>query len=192
MSIKKDWRKDVPKEILNKMIRQKLHFLYRRPSFLETMAKEILVVSERSTCLFYNVAAAIFRDNLVLVTGYNGPSSGDVHCADVGCARIVDGELKKGSGLCRGGHAEINAIANAAKNGINISKTSMMLTYRPCFSCAKQLVNAGIKEVFYIFDYDGDENVEDYLRRLGVNISQYKSESLNEWIENIKKQGGAK
>jgi dCMP deaminase len=179
----KDWRKDVPKRLLKKMIQKKLDPLYKRPTFLDTVAKQILAVSERSVCLFYDVSAAIFRNGHVLTTGYNGPSKGDVHCTDVGCARIVSGELKKGAGLCRGSHGELNSISNAAENGINIKGASMMLTFRPCYSCAKQLRNAGIKEIWYLFGYDGDDHVESYFRRLGINISRHTSEHLEEWIE---------
>jgi dCMP deaminase len=176
------WIKDVPKEVLKEMIPEKLDISYNRPSFKDILAEQILTISKRSACLFYNVGAAIFRDDQVLSFGYNGPAKGDVHCYEVGCSRIVKGEIKKSSGMCRGSHGELNAIGNAAKNGVNINGSSMMLTFRPCKVCAKQMVNQGIKEVYYIFDYDRDKDVEDYLRRLGVKVIHYKSDYLKKWI----------
>lgn len=176
------WIKSVPKEILKEMISEKIDASYQRPTFKDILAEQLFVISKRSTCLFYNIGAIIFQGNQVLSFGYNGPSKGDVHCYEVGCSRIVKGELRKGAGMCRGSHAELNAIGNAAKNGININGANLMVTFQPCKSCAKQIVNQGIKEVHYIFDYDGDREVENYLRRLGVKIIHYQSNCLKKWM----------
>ena len=182
------WQDTTPKEILDKMIIKKTDSLYEinhRPSFKDTFAKLVISTSERSVCLFYDVGAAIFKDQHILCTGYNGPASGDVHCTKVGCARIVDGEIKSGTGLCRGSHAELNAIGNAAKCGINITGARIMTSWRPCFACAKQIVNAGLKEVLYLLDYKDDPNVDGYLRKLGINIVKYESEYLTRWINKL-------
>lgn len=177
----KKWAKNVPKEVLKKMIPEKIDASYERPTFKDILAEQILIISKRSACLFYNVGAIIFRNDQVLSFGYNGPSRGDVHCYDVGCSRIVNGELKESSGLCRGSHAELNAIGNAAKNGVNIEGASMMITFQLCKVCAKQIVNQGIKEVYYIFDYDRDKDVKNYLERLGVKLIHYQSKYLKKW-----------
>ena len=182
------WQDTTPKEILDKMIQKKIDPMYEtycRPSFKDTFAKLVIGVSERSVCLFYDVGAAIFKDQHILCTGYNGPASGDIHCTKVGCAQIVDGEIKSGTGLCRGSHAELNAIGNAAKCGINITGASIMTSWRPCFACAKQIVNAGLKEVFYLLEYKDDPNVDGYLRKLGINIVNYESEYLTKWLAKI-------
>jgi dCMP deaminase len=171
--MERKWVKKVSKETLKKMIPEKVNLSYKRPTFKDILAEQVITVSKRSACLFYNVGAVIFRGDQVLSFGYNGPSRGDVHCYEVGCARIVNGELKEGSGLCRGSHAELNAIGNAARNGINIEGSSMMITVRPCKVCSKQIVNQGIKEVYYLFDYDRDKDVENYLKRLGVKLLHY-------------------
>ncbi len=159
------------------MIQEKLDVSYKRPSFKDILADQIFILSKRSACLFYNVGAVIFKNDQVLSFGYNGPSKGDVHCYEVGCSRIVDGEIKKGSGMCRGSHGELNAIGNAAKNGVNIEGASMMITIQPCKVCAKQIVNQGIKEVYYLFKYDRDKDVEDYFKRLGVKLIHYKKQT---------------
>ena len=182
------WRERLPRGISGKMIQKKLDPLYElhdRPTFMDTFAKLVVGVSERSVCLFYDVGAVIFRGQHDLCTGYNGPASKDVHCTKVGCARIVNGELKSGTGRCRGSHAELNAIGNAAKCGINISEASIMTSWRPCFACAKQIVNAGLKEVLYLFQYGDDDNVEEYLRKLGINITKYESQYFSNWMQKL-------
>lgn len=172
--MQRKWLKNVSKETLERMIPEKIIPSYKRPSFKDVLAEQIITVSKRSACLFYNVGAVIFKNDQVLSFGYNGPSKGDVHCYEVGCARIIDGKLKEGSGRCRGSHAELNAIGNAAKNGVNIEGANMMLTIRPCKVCAKQIVNQGIKEVYYLYNYDRDKDVENYLKRLDVKLINYK------------------
>ena len=174
----KKWVKNVPKEILREMIPEKLDTSFKRPTFKDVLAEQILAISKRSACLFLNVGAVIFKKDQILSFGYNGPSKGDVHCYEAGCSRIVNGELKKGSGMCRGSHAELNAIGNAAKNGVSIDGASMMLTLEPCKVCAKQIVNQGIKEVYYIFEYNQKEGVKEYFKRLGVKLIRYQSKYL--------------
>ncbi|MCX6702097.1 MAG: deaminase [Candidatus Zambryskibacteria bacterium] len=178
--MQRKWVKNVPKETLKEMMAEKVSPSFKRPSFKDVLAEQIIIISKRSACLFYNIGAVIFKGDQILSFGYNGPSKGDVHCYEVGCARIVNGELKKGAGLCRGSHGELNAIGNAAKNGISIDGASMMITTRPCMVCAKQIVNQGIKEVYYLFEYDREQEVKKYLNRLGVKLIhyKYKSESL--------------
>ncbi len=129
--ILKKWAKSVPKETLKRMIPEKLNASYKRPSFKDILAEQVLVMVKRSACLFYNAGTVIFKNDQILSFGYNGPAKGDVHCYDVGCSRIVNGELKESSGLCRGSHAELNAIGNAAKNGIKIAlKDSCLSLFR--------------------------------------------------------------
>ena len=185
MELEEDWRKKMPKKILDKMIGKKLDPFYRRPRFEDTMAKLVSSISENSVCLFLDVGAVIYMGKHVLSTGYNGPASGDVHCTKVGCSRIVDGEIKSGTGLCRGAHAELNAICNAAKFGININGASIITSRRPCFICAKQIVNAGLKQVMYLHEYGDDSNVEEYLRKLHINLFKYESVYLTKWLEKI-------
>jgi len=186
--ILRKWTKNVPKEVLKRMIPEKIDASFKRPTFKDILAEHILTISKRSACLFYNGGAVIFKNDQILSFGYNGPSKGDVHCYEVGCSRIVKGELKETSGLCRGSHAELNVIGNAAKNGVNIDGASMMTVLRPCWRCAKQIVNQGIKEVYYIFDYDRDRRVNDYFKRLGVKLILYRSNYLKEYISNFLKK----
>lgn len=74
------------------------------------------VVATRSTCLHRQVGAVIVRGKQVVSTGYNGAAAGHPHCLDIGCARE---HVPSGSNmeLCRGAHAEQNAINFAARYG---------------------------------------------------------------------------
>jgi dCMP deaminase len=130
------------------------------------------VIQKRSVCLFYQVGAVIAKGSQLLSMGYNGPPQGIEHCNKVGCAKIVKGVEKKHQGLCRGAHAEMNAIANAASLGINISGADLFVTYRPCAACAKTIINAKIKRVFYLRDYDGDQVAFDYFKKSQVKINK--------------------
>jgi len=108
-------------------------------------------VAERSTCNRAKVGAVIVRDKNIIATGYNGAPAGMPHCTDAGCliyqSKTPDGEIEEN--CFRTIHAEINAIAQAAKNGSSIKDASIYITHTPCIHCLKVLVNTGIKEIFY-------------------------------------------
>jgi dCMP deaminase len=105
------------------------------------------LVSERSTCLRRKVGAVLVRDKRILCTGYNGAAHGLAHCDEVGCLReklkIKPAERIE---VCRGIHAEQNALVQAAAFGINVSGATLYCTHEPCITCAKMLLNARIKE----------------------------------------------
>ncbi len=112
------------------------------------------VVATRSTCLRRKVGAVIVRDRQIISTWYNGAPKGVPHCAEVGCLReklrIPSGERHE---ICRGTHAEINAIAQAAATGSTTAGADMYCTHEPCSFCTKALINAGIRRVLYVFPY---------------------------------------
>ena len=108
-------------------------------------------VAERSTCLRAQVGAVIVRDKNILATGYNGSPAGLPHCLEVGCliyrSTTPTGEVEENCFRCI--HAEINAIAQAAKNGASIRDGDIYITHTPCIHCFKVLINTGIKRIFY-------------------------------------------
>lgn len=146
------------------------------PSWDETAMKVVDAYSKRSHCKWFKIGVAFFRDDRLLVVGYNGSPRGEPHCDKVGCAKEVDGKrLPAGSGLCRGAHAEMNAIVNAASEGINLKNARVYCTYSPCYSCAKVLVNLPITEFIYKIKYPDEDlrAIELFLRR-GIAVRQYK------------------
>jgi len=100
------------------------------------------------------VGALLVIDKRILTTGYNGSPSGLKHCDEVGCWRE---KLKVPSGeraeLCRGLHAEQNAIIQAAFHGVPIKGATLYSTNLPCSICVKMLINAGIEKIIYLEGY---------------------------------------
>lgn len=130
-------------------------------------------VAERSTCNRAKVGAVIVRDRNILATGYNGAPAGMPHCTEAGCliyeSKTPYGEVEQN--CFRTIHAEINAIAQAAKNGSNIKDSSIYVTHTPCIHCIKVLVNTGIKRVYYESPYKLD-TLEEILRNTQVHMEK--------------------
>lgn len=104
----------------------------------------------RSTCLRRKVGAVIVKDRMILATGYNGAPKGTAHCKDLGCIRELQG-IPSGQRheLCRGAHAEQNAIAQAACHGVRVFGATMYCTAFPCIMCVKSIINSGIRRVYF-------------------------------------------
>ena len=128
-----------------------------RPSWDEYFMRMAYLASTRSTCTRRKVGAVIVKDKRILATGYNGPPKGLAHCDVTGCIReelnVPSGERHE---LCRGLHAEQNAIIQAAVHGVSIKDATIYVTNHPCVVCAKMLINAEIKEIVYAEGYPDD------------------------------------
>jgi len=116
-------------------------------------------IAERSTCLHRHYGCVLARDKTVISTGFNGAPRGCLHCEVIGCARatVASGERPD---LCRGTHAEQNAIAEAARLGVSTLDTTLYLYPGdiPCPLCAKILINAGVTCIHYrTTNYPGHE-----------------------------------
>lgn len=127
-----------------------------RPTFHEIFMEIAYAWSKRATCLRRKVGAVIAKDKQQLTAGYNGAPKGVPHCAEIGgCLRqklgIPSGQRHE---ICRGTHAEQNAITQAAKFGIPIEGSTLYCNCFPCVICTKMLLNAGITTVVYDSDYD--------------------------------------
>lgn len=131
------------------------------------------LVATRSTCLRRKVGAVVVKEKRVLTTGYNGAPKGLRHCAEVGCVRMQN-HIESGTRheLCRGVHAEQNAVIQAAYFGVSIKDSIIYTTNFPCVMCAKILVNAGIREIVYKDDYV-DELSRRVLDESGVAVRRY-------------------
>lgn len=114
------------------------------------------------------------KEKRVLTTGYNGAPRGLKHCAEVGCIR-QQSNVESGTRheLCRGVHAEQNAVIQAAYFGVSIKGASIYTTNYPCTLCAKILVNAGIAEVVYKEDYV-DPLSRDILSESNVTVRRFQ------------------
>ena len=147
----------------------------QRPSWDKYFIEITRLVATRSTCLRRGVGALLVKNRNILTTGYNGAPSGIKHCDKSGCIRqqtnTPSGERHE---LCRGLHAEQNAIIQAAKHGVNIDGATLYCTTMPCVICAKMLINSGVRRVVF------DESYSDELARAmfiesGVEIEYFEN-----------------
>ncbi|MCK8824591.1 deoxycytidylate deaminase [Fuchsiella alkaliacetigena] len=146
--------------------------LSARPSWDQYFMELTAVVAKRSTCLRRKVGAILVRDKRVLATGYNGAPSGLEHCQEAGCIReskeIPSGQRHE---LCRGLHAEQNAIIQAALHGISIDEAVLYSTHQPCILCTKMLINTGVKRIVFIGEYP-DQLANNMLAEAGIEVQK--------------------
>jgi len=148
-----------------------------RPSWDEYFVEIARQVATRSTCLRRSVGALIVRDKRILSTGYNGAPRGLEHCDVVGCLReklgIPSGQRQE---ICRGLHAEQNAIIQAALHGVSIEGGTIYVTHQPCITCAKMIINSGIVRVVCANTYP-DELARQMLDEAGVELNVWGTET---------------
>jgi len=144
----------------------------KRPTWDEYFMKMAYLASERSTCLRRKVGAVLVRDKMVLATGYNGAPRGLPHCEEVGCLReqmkVPSGERHE---LCRGLHAEQNAIIQAALFGVSTRGATLYCNTKPCSICTKMLINAGI-ERFVVSDFYPDPLADRFIEEANIKIDR--------------------
>jgi dCMP deaminase len=145
----------------------------QRPSWDQYFMDIVGLVSKRSTCVRRKVGAVLVRDKRILSTGYNGAPSGLRHCLDIGCLRkqmkVPSGERHE---LCRGLHAEQNAIIQAALHGVSIKDATMYCTNHPCIICSKMIINSGIKRVIYRDGYS-DMLAHEMLKEAHIEVIKF-------------------
>lgn len=141
-----------------------------RPSWEDYFLQLADLVASRSTCLRRQVGAVLVRDERIIATGYNGAPRGISHCLEVGCLRekmgIRSGERYE---LCRGVHAEQNAIINAAYYGVSTKGAVLYCTNQPCLICARMIINAGIDKVVHRGNFTDDLAVQ-FMKDAGIEL----------------------
>lgn len=117
-------------------------------------------VASSSYCKRRQVGCVIVKDDNIIAIGYNGTISGfENNCEENG--------LTKRDVL----HAETNAIAKCCKSTYSSDGASMFITLSPCYDCAKLIIQAGIKNVYYIDKYTDTTGI-DLLIKANINVSQ--------------------
>jgi len=126
-------------------------------------------VAKRSTCTRRQIGAVVVNGDEIKSTGYNGNPRGLPHCDEIGCVRddlkIPSGERME---VCTGVHAEMNALLQA---GMGSRGAILYSTIVPCNTCAKMIINAGIKRVVYLEEYP-DRMGLDLLMQAGIAVEQ--------------------
>ncbi len=145
-----------------------------RPSWDRYFLEIAQLLTKRSTCLRRQVGALIVKDKRILATGYNGAPTGIEHCAVTGCLReklrVPPGERHE---LCRGLHAEQNALLQAARYGLLVAGAVLYSTNQPCIICTKMLINAGIKDIVTLAGYP-DKLSEEFLKEAKIKVKKIK------------------
>jgi dCMP deaminase len=151
-----------------------------RPSWEIYFMDITALVAKRTTCLRRAVGAIVVKDKRILSTGYNGAPSHIRHCQEVGCLReqlgVPSGQRHE---LCRGIHAEQNAIIQAAYYGVSIKDATLYCTTQPCSICAKMIINAGIKAIIFASGY-ADPMAVEMLAEAGVALQRFQGEVREE------------
>tara|TARA_B100000674_G_C37802240_1_gene897033 strand:- start:420 stop:836 length:417 start_codon:yes stop_codon:yes gene_type:complete len=127
-----------------------------RPSWTEYFKDIVLCTAKRSSCNRLHVGCILIKDNRIISQGYNGFLSGHPHTS------IVENDHEISTI-----HAEQNAVIDCAKRGVSCNNSTAYITHFPCINCIKMLVQAGVKEIYYINDYKN--NIEQ-IKKLNINI----------------------
>lgn len=148
----------------------------KRPSWDDYFMEMTKLTATRSSCLRRHVGAVLVKDTRVIATGYNGAPAGVTHCEVTGCLRqklnIPSGERHE---LCRGLHAEQNAIIQAALYGVSTEGATLYCTTKPCSICTKMIINAKITKIVYE-EYYEDSLADELLKDTDIRILQYQKE----------------
>lgn len=125
-----------------------------RLSWDEFFMNMAILAAKRTACKFVEAGAVyVDKHNRVISVGYNGPTEGDYHCIDVGCAKVDGDPATKELKRCRGAHAEVNGMINAVDTTRLRGSVLYTATF-PCYDCMKSLNNAGIREIVYYEEYE--------------------------------------
>lgn len=140
-----------------------------RPTWDEYFMAVAKIVSTRSTCNSRPTGAVIVRDKHILATGYNGSPPGAPHClgqfdkeGNPYChSRAMGAGERDKFDFCRSSHAEANAVAQAARLGVQVEGASIYVTLAPCYVCTKLLASARIKHIYFEHDYESSDRTRD-------------------------------
>lgn len=156
----------------------------QRTSWDETFMNLAVMVSKRAACKFHETGAVFVDDNKRIISmGYNGPTEGDYHCIEDGCAKVDGDPVTKKLKRCRGAHAEINGIINA-KDSSRLRGATLYTVLFPCYDCMKALNNSGIVEIVYLEKYERiktggeakeeEDESDELAKKRGIVIRKYE------------------
>jgi len=135
----------------------------RRDSWDLYFMKIARQVASRGTCSRKKVGCVIVRDRTILATGYNGSIRGMPHCDDVG-------HMMENGHCTRTVHAEQNAIAQAARNGVSVMGSDLYVTSSPCWTCFKIVANSGIRRIVF-GEFYRDDRIFEAAEFIGMELA---------------------
>lgn len=157
----------------------------KRPSWDEYFMEIARTTAKRATCDRGRAAAIIVKERRILCTGYVGSPVGIEHCDDVGheMVEMINENGEESMHCIRTSHAEQNAICQAAKFGTSIDGATMYAKLEPCYTCAKMIINCGIKRVVVEKRYHAGQRTRDIFKKAGVELVV-----LNDEVEEYENQ----
>ena len=152
--------------------------IYRRPSWDEYFMKIVEMVGTRGNCDRFRGGCVITRDRRIVVTGYNGAPVGAPTCDEAGheMHTVVNADGSQSRHCIRTTHAEQNAICEAARMGISLDGGTLYCQMTPCYTCAKMLINAGIKRVVCSKDYHAGQRTKEIFQETGIAYALVNNE----------------
>lgn len=150
-----------------------------RPSWDEYFLGIVNEVATRATCDRGRAGCVIVKDRRILCTGYVGSPAGLPHCDEAGhmFKSTVHEDGNSTQHCVRTIHAEQNAICQAAKFGISLDGATLYCKMEPCFTCAKIIINAGIKRVVCEKKYHAASDTRDLFRQAGIQLDVISDET---------------
>ena len=136
------------------------------------------LVGSRATCSRGRSGCVIVKDKRILVTGYVGSPAGQAHCDEIGheMHKVLNEDGTESEHCVRTAHAEQNAIAQSAKLGVSVDGATLYCHMTPCYTCAKILINSGIKKVVVLKDYHRGQRSKEIFEQSGVKFQSLTSE----------------
>lgn len=154
-----------------------------RPTLDEYFMAIVKLVATRSTCIKANSqrGAVLVKNKHIIATGYNGAPRGVPHCSTETCVRLNIPSMQDYEN-CRGVHAEMNTIIQAAIHGVGTEGAEIYTTALPCIGCIKALINAGVKRVVYLNELKGrlEDNklLNEIVKQSGIIVEKFNGREI--------------
>ena len=145
---------------------------YNRPSWDEYFMKIVEMIGSRGTCDRGRTGCVITKNKRIISTGYVGSPIGLPHCDDVGheMHTVTHPDGHQSRHCIRTTHAEQNAICQAARVGVSLEGATLYIKMTPCYTCAKMIINAGIKRVVCDQDYHAGARSKEIFAEAGIQF----------------------
>ncbi len=152
---------------------------HKRPSWDEYFLNLVQVVGTRGTCDRGRSGCVVVKDKRILASGYVGSPIGSKHCDDIGheMYTVINEDESQSRHCIRTAHAEQNAIANAARFGTALDGATLYCHMTPCYTCAKMIINSGIKRVVCNKDYHAGGKSKEIFKEAGVEYVLVNNET---------------
>jgi dCMP deaminase len=143
--------------------------------------KTAYLLGLQSKCVSHKVGAIIAKNERIISTGYNGTPPGFTNCNEVFDKNNFNREEHHKWSKVYEVHAEMNAIAFAAKYDIGIEGSEIYTILQPCDDCLKNIIAAGIKKIYYVYEYDKSEKNNELWNE--IEYEKVDDPSLLRWLQ---------